>query len=176
MKPSKHSVKRILHTEHPAEGETGIVIEHEEQDRRDVVRVSIWDRKLEDAFARLTPAQARALAATLTEVADKVDALRPSNVIRMAAGGARGPASLPSHKFAAQLNSPPWTRRGASRSEAGWFEVFARFTTPRPSGGPLLEEEGSHSEPVYESMTQGTSTPAFRDTPARGPSSAGRAG
>ncbi len=89
MKPSKLTVKRILHTEHRAEGETGVVVEHEEQDRRDVVRVSIWDRKLEDAFARLTPAQARALAATLTEVADKVDALRPSNVIRMAAGGAR---------------------------------------------------------------------------------------
>lgn len=89
MKPSKLTAKRILHAEHPAEGETGVVVEHEELDRRDVVRVSIWDRKLEDAFARLTPAQARALAATLTEVAGKVDALRPSNVIRMAAGGAR---------------------------------------------------------------------------------------
>jgi len=80
--------KRIPHVEHPAEGRTGVVIEHEEHGRRDVVRVSIWDHKLEDAFARLAPEQARALAASLIDVANKVESLRPSNVVPIAARSA----------------------------------------------------------------------------------------
>ncbi len=78
------AAKRIPHVEHPAEGKTGVVIEHEEQGRQDVIRVSIWDRALEDAFARLAPEQARALAASLVDVANKVEALHPSNVVPMA--------------------------------------------------------------------------------------------
>ncbi len=79
----------IFHVEHRVDEGTGVLVEHDEHGRRNLVRVSIWDRALEDAFARLTPAQARELAKSLIDVADKVDALRPSNVIRMAAGGAR---------------------------------------------------------------------------------------
>ncbi len=79
----------IFHVEHRAEEGTGVLVEHEEHGRRDLVRVSIWDQALEDAFARLAPAQARELAKSLIEVANRVDALRTNNVIPMAARGTR---------------------------------------------------------------------------------------